>query len=308
MEMLTKTFARFAFRSLVCLFILVFGAPFEAQTPEPLPDADAFLATMKETLVSNQLLLSQYTYDEQRTRRTLDKRGRVKKTSTSAYEIFPSLDPKLHYSRLISRDGEPVPEEQLEKQDRKHVKKARKHLKQLGESDSKKQQRREERQHKREKEDREWVDEVFRVLEFELTGREDIDGRPAIVFAFEPRPNYRVNLRPARHLQKIKGRMWVSEEDHQMIRLEVDLMKSISIGGGIVWRIHKGTHMEFQREKVNDEIWLPSESRVSASARMFMVKRLGVDETIKYSNHKKFSADTFWTNDPVREDTPSVTE
>ena len=302
METQFESRARLTFRWLVCLLALAAGAPSGAQFPEPLPDPEAFLEKVKETLLSNQLLLSQYTYDEEHTSRTLDKKGRLKKTRTNIYEVFPSLDPELHYSRLISRDGEPVPEKQLEKQDRKHVKKVRKYLKQLGESDSKKQQRREERRREKEKENREWVDEMFRVLEFELTGREDIDGRTAIVFRFEPRPNYRVKLKPARHLQKTQGRLWVSEEDHQMIRLEFDLMESLSIGGGVVARVHKGAHFEFQREKVNDEIWLPSESRMSGSGRVFMVKRLRLDETWKYSNHQKYSADTFWTSDPVAED------
>jgi len=282
-----------------CLLVLAVGAPSGAQVPEALPDPEAFLEEVKEALLSDQLLLSQYTYDEEHTRRKLDKKGRPKKTRTNVHEVFPSLDPELHYSRLISRNGEPVPEEQLEKQDRKHFQKVRKYLKQIGESDGKKQQRREERRRKKEQEDREWVDEMFRVLEFELTGREVIDGRKAIVFRFEPRPNYRVKVKSVRHLQKTQGRLWVCEEDHQMIRLEFDLMESLSIGGGIVARVHKGAHFEFQREKVNNEIWLPSESRMSGSGRLFMLKRLRLDETWKYSNHQKYSADTFWTNDPV---------
>lgn len=293
---------RMTSRWLVCLLVLAGGASSRAAAAEPLPDPEVFLERVKETLLSDELLLSQYTYDEEYTGQRLDKKGRPKKTRTFVYEVFPSLDPNMAYRRLISRDGEPVPEKQLEKQDRKHAKKVREYLAQLEDSESKKQQRQEERRRKKEQESRDWADEVFRLFEFDMTCREDINGRTAIVFRLEPRPDYHVSVKSARYLQKMRGRLWVSEDDHQMIRLELDLMETLSVGGGLVARLHKGTHLEFQREKINDEIWLPSESRMSGSGRVFMVKRFRVDETRRYSNHQKYSTDASWTSDQPAED------
>jgi len=275
----------------VCLLALL-GGEVRAGVPEPLPDAQAFLEKTKQTLLSDQLLLSQYTYNLEQTERKLDKRGRVKKTTVSSYEVFPSLDPELHYQRLVARDGEPVPAKKLEKQDREHASKLAKRLEREGDG-----AREEQRRRKREEEDREWVDEAFRLLQLEMIGREEIDGRRAILFRFEPRPDYRVRVKAARHLKKVRGRLWVCEEDHQMIRLEVELMEPLKIGGGLVARLHRGTRLEFERRKVNDEIWLPSEAHVRGSGRLLLLKALRFDQTLAYSSYRKYNVETSWAGE-----------
>lgn len=270
-----------------------------ASAEEPLPDPELFLEQLKETLLSDEGLLSKYTYDEERTLHMLDKKGRIKKTTTEVHQVYPSIDSELFYYRLVARDGEPLSEKKLAKQDAEHTKKVRKHLKKLDEDDEKKKRRREEQKRKQEEEAREYADEVFRTFSFDMIGRESLEGRPAIVLELGPQTDYSPKQKAVRKLQNMRGKMWVSEDDHQMIRLEMELTDKIKVGGGFVASVKQGARMEMQRTKVNDEIWLPSESYARASARLFLVKSLRFEETRKYSNHQKFGTDSSWTPDEL---------
>jgi hypothetical protein len=283
---------------LLCLLALVVGV---AHADEPLPDPGPFLEQFKETILSDEGLLSSYTYDEERTLHKLDKKGEIKKTTTEVHEVFPSIHPELFYYRLVARDGEPLSEKKLAKQDAEHAKEARKFLESLDQDNEKKNRRREEQERKQEEEEREYADEMFQMFTFEMVGRESIDGNAAIVFKLDPQSGYVPKQKAARKLQNMRGTMWVSEKDHQMVRLEMELTDKVKFGGGLVASVKKGARMEMQRTQINDEIWLTSESYARASARLFLVKGLRFEERRQYSNYRKFGAESSWSPDGIVE-------
>jgi hypothetical protein len=43
---------------------------------------------------------------------------------------------------------------------------------------------------------------------------------------------------------------------------------------------------------VNDEVWLPSQIAIKASARLGIFKRLRVEENTTYRNYRKFQTDS----------------
>ncbi len=122
---------RFQIAACALLFLFcsspVFASDFsQAGTPDgdkPLPELSSFLAQVKGNLKSDRLLLSQYTYNMQETRKYLDKDGHVKKTEVHVYEVYPSLEEDMTYQRLISENGKPVDPRKLEEQDRDYSKK-----------------------------------------------------------------------------------------------------------------------------------------------------------------------------------------
>jgi hypothetical protein len=56
----------------------------------------------------------------------------------------------------------------------------------------------------------------------------------------------------------------------------------------------------FQRRLVNNEIWLPATAHFTGNARLMVFKGLRVDDTVEYSDYKKFSVETNTTFSPAR--------
>ena len=69
----------------------------------------------------------------------------------------------------------------------------------------------------------------------------------------------------------------------------------VSIGMGLLARIHKGTTATYQRRKVNDEVWLPSQVTWTAGARVLLVRRLRIRGIAEFSGYRKFTVDTSTT-------------
>ena len=239
----------------------------------------------------NRALLSQYTYLEKDTKRSVDKQGRVVKTEVEVYEMYPSLEPGLGYERLITRNGQPVDPRELEKKDRQHQKKVLEWQRLLETDPAEKKKRTAKAAEERRKED-EAIDDALALYSFSIKGRETIDGHGAIVLDFRPKPDAAVKTDSGRILKKVAGRAWINETDHQLIRVDAEVIDTISFGFGVLAKLNKGAHALFQRRFVNNEIWLPAEASFTGSARVLLFKGLRIDTSSEYSGYKKFSVDT----------------
>ena len=93
-------------------------------------------------------------------------------------------------------------------------------------------------------------------------------------------------------MQHIAGRAWISEVDHQIARVEMEVMDPISLGLGILAKVNRGTSIKGERRKFNEEIWLPVRTEVTLNARLMLLKGFNIRQVIEYSDHKKYSVDT----------------
>jgi hypothetical protein len=80
-----------------------------------------------------------------------------------------------------------------------------------------------------------------------------------------------------------------------LVRVEIEAIDTVSIGLGLLARVHKGTRASFQRRKVNGEVWLPASFDYSASARVLLLKVLRVGGLSEFSGYRKFTVDTATT-------------
>lgn len=256
---------------------------------ETIPDTRAFLVEVREKLKSDELLLDQYTFTEVIRETRLDSKGAVKKEKTDVYEIYPSNLPGKTYRRLISHNGVPVSEPDLAKQDRKQGEKVDKRERRLAAEDAAARRAREAEEARKE---REVVDEIFRMDEVLVTGREIVDGRPTIIVTFTPRPGYKPTTENGKIIQKLAGRAWIDEEERQLVRLEARLMGSMGVGPAKLARLQKGATAFFQRKKINGEIWLPTEARFTGRAKAFLLFGARLDVHSTYGDYKKFSVGT----------------
>jgi hypothetical protein len=278
-----------SFRRRSALAILLATAGVTHAQERPLPEPKAFLARALANLRSNDLVRSQYRYEERETRYSYGQDGRVTKTRVRIYEVTPSPDPELTYRRLILEDGVEPPD--LAKRDDEQRRKerewlARRELEGLDEGEA--------RLRKREIEDRKEqavVDELPLIFDMRMGGRETIDGRPAIVFTFAPRPDYEARTPEGAIINHFGGQAWIDEADGELVRLKVEVLRTVSVKFAFLVRLLKGSRGVMERRKIDGGAWLPTYSRFTGSARVMLLRRIDLDEVNEYYRYTKRDAD-----------------
>jgi hypothetical protein len=258
----------------------------QAEAP-PLPDVSAFTAQVRARLRTDRALQAQYTFMERREEITMSKLGKVKDGPIKVYEVYPSEDPGNLYKRLVSVDGKPLGEAELAKNDAVHQKHI---LARLNESPTQKAKRAREEAKDRAEEQRE-IDEIFAAYDITLVGREAIDGHPTILASLEPRRSFKARTDEGKAMKKIRARVWIHETEYQIVRVEIEAIQDIGVGFGVIGKLYKGTVGEFERTKVNGEVWLPARARLTAKGRA-LFRKFAIDSVTEWWDYKKFSVST----------------
>lgn len=257
----------------------------------PLPEKDAFLAEARKRLKSDERLLSQYTFHERQVRIDLDGDGRAEKKTTKEFEVYPSVEGSPAYRRLIATNGVPESPRKLEDADRKHREKLLEWIHdRQAESPSVRGRRELKERRGREQEER-IMDDILRVYDIRLVRREEVRGRPAIVLTLTPRPGVKPSVEDAAPMTKLRGRAWVDERDFEVVRADLESTDTINLGWGLLARIGSGTTLSLERQKVNDEVWLPARVTAHPKARIALVKKVDAEIISDYSDYRKFTVD-----------------
>jgi hypothetical protein len=253
---------------------------------------------VKKRLQTDQSLQSSYSYVETRRERKLDGGGRATSESVKVFENYPGLPGEPRWERLISEDGRPVPAEELAKKDRERKEKAEEYARRLSAQPEKERARQNREWEKDRRETAKTVDDIFRVYDVRMEGRDAIDGHNAIRFSLTPRPDARPQTRDGDIMRHFMGTAWVSESDYELVRLKIEAIDNVGFGLGLLARVHKGARLAFERRKVNSEVWLPATASYSFNARVALLKMLRRDATLEFSNYRKFTVDTSSTFAP----------
>ena len=282
---------RLALAALVCLV-----ATSSPAQDRPLPDPQIFLQEVRKHLETDDERQSGYMYVEKRREQKLDSAGRPVGESVKVFESYPSLPGEGRWRRLIAEDGQPVPSSELEKADRERREHVEAYARKVA-KEPEKERAKQAREHEREKRERaETVDEVFRIFDVRMIGREAVEGHATIAFALTPRVGVKPRTRDGNIMRHFSGRAWISESDYELVRLDVEAIDTVSFGFGMLARVHKGSQASFRRRKVNDEAWLPAMATYTASARVALLKVMRRGGVTEFSDYKKFSVDTSTTS------------
>src|SRR5688572_3770624 len=262
----------------------------------PLPDLQAFLAQARTRLQTDNERQRSYIYVETQRRMKLDGAGRTRSESVKVVESYPPLPGEgERWERVLEEDGRRKTEAELARQDadrRKTAEALAKRLSAPTPADRAKATRAYERDRK-EALDR--INDVFVVYDIRMLGRERIDGHDTIALALDPKPKAQPATREGKWMQYFRVRAWVSEADHELVKLNVEAIRTASVGFGMLARVNPGTVMTFSRRFVNGEVWLPARADYTIKARVLMLKRYLQGGTIEFSNYRKFSVDTTTT-------------
>jgi len=266
----------------------------------PLPDQESFLRDVRARLQTDSTLQSGYIYVETRREQKVNGRGQVEQESVKVYESYPGLPGEDRWERLISENGRPRAASDLEKELRNRQKKAEAMVLEATDQPARLQARQQREYATRRREFDAMLDDLFLVYNIRMERRELLDGHGTIMFLLTPRREAKPRTREGSQMRAFAVRAWVSESDRELVRVDAEAIDTLSMGFGLLARLHKGAKLSFLRTKVNDEVWLPSRVSYSGSARVGLVavlRRIGISE---FSDYRKFSVDTSTTYLPPK--------
>jgi hypothetical protein len=275
--------------------VAVLGVTPLAAQERPLPDRERFLGDVRKRLQTDSSLQRSYIYTETRREQKLDGRGRVQQESVKVFESYPGLPGEGRWERLISENGRPRDPSDLEKEMRDRQKKAEKLVRATTEQPVRQQARQQREYAEQRREFDAMLDDLFLLYDIRMERRESIDGHQTIAFALTPRPDAKPRTREGSQMRKFNVRAWVSESDLELVRVDAEAIETLTMGFGLLARLHKGAMLSFVRTKVNDEVWLPSRVSYSGSARVGLIAVLRRSGTSEFSGYRKFSVDTSTT-------------
>ena len=276
---------------------LILCAPAAAlQDPRPLPDAAAFLREARARLETDDERQRGYMYVETRRDQKLDKNGRPTSESVKVFESYPGLpDEDGRWDRVISEDGKPTSAHELQKIDGERRKRAEDYARKVAKDPEGERARLARERAKEARERTETIEDVFRVFDLRMLAREPIDGHDTIVFSMTPRKDAKPRTRAGGIMKNFSGRTWISESDHEVVKVDIEAIDTVSIGFGLLARLHKGSRLAFQRRKVNDEAWRPASANYAISGRVGLIAVMRRGAVVEFSNYRKFSVDTSTT-------------
>jgi len=115
--------------------------------------------------------------------------------------------------------------------------------------------------------------ELLDHFEVKITGREVVNGRPALVLDFKPADkSLPVRNLKDHFLNRVAGRLWVDEEEYVVVKTEVHLTHSIGIVGGLVGSV-KALFYHFDRERTPDGFWFTRKVNWHLEARELLANK-----------------------------------
>ena len=273
------------------LALLLLAIP--AAQGRPLPDFDTFAAQVRTHLATDEERQSGYMFVERRIEQKLDSAGRTTSESVKVFEVYPGLPGENRYRRLIEENGRGLVPDKLAQQDRGRQNDVESYAKsQASESQRRKAARENEKARRLYSAA---VDDLFRIYDIRMVRRESIEGHDTIVATLNPKDGVKPQTNDGKIMRNFKARAWVSESDYELVRVEIEAIRDLSFGLGLLARVHKGTVATFERRKVNNEVWLPAKVTWTASGRLLLVRRLRLRGISEFSGYRKFTVDTSTT-------------
>src|SRR5512132_1547714 len=219
-----------------------------------------------------------YTFLQRVELRWLDAQGKVKLSHVQTYDV--TLQEGTPYRQLVQREDSALSptEEKAE-----HERLAKSIAERRHETDVKRAKRLSEYDRRPDWQSEAWH-ELPEAFEFRLAGEGEMDGHSVIIIDAVPREGYEPRSRTAKMFRSIKGKFWVDQQDHQIVKVEAEVIDSISVGFFLV-RVAKGSRAMLQMTTVGDGVRLPDHLHVCASARLGIVKVVRFEQNTHFSRY-----------------------
>jgi outer membrane lipoprotein-sorting protein len=254
---------------------------FPVISTEPLPDIPTLLQEVQANEDRVERLLENYAFTQKRTGRETGKDGTLVEKDSETFQV--SFYKGFRVTRLIEKNGKPLSESDQKDADRDAGNRVEEIEKIIAKREA----------GKPDEGERMSIAEILRASNLINPRRERFRDRDVIVFDFEPNASF--DYKNAKSMLKFFGKtagvIWIDAADKQVARIEAVLADNFSIGGGVVAKLKKGASFTLEQERVNNEIWLPSAADINLSVRVFLVKGIDLNQTIRSYDYRKFKTE-----------------
>jgi hypothetical protein len=251
-------------------------------------DTAAFMAKVRDAARFDYEIQKEFTYLERRRDIRISTFGKVTVGPMRTFEVYPSPIPGRTYKRLIEVDGKPLEPAELARRDAEREQSLRDAEERRRKESPKERAARLEKEAEDFRERNAVLDDALAVFDVRFTRRDFSTGQPVLIGTATPRRDARVTTREGRWLKQFAGEVWISEADHQIVRLDMRALDDVSIGWGIVGRVHKGSRFVFARRKIEDT-WLPAEVTFQATGRTLLFRRFQINATTTFSDYRRLT-------------------
>ena len=226
-----------------------------------------------------------YTYLERDYESDLDGSGRPRNQQIRTWDV--TLQEGSSYRRLVARNDQPLSEAEQKQEEAK----LQASIEQRRKETEEQRKRRIAEWERRRARQREPLKELPDAFDFRMVGEEAIHGGTAYVIDATPRAGYKPKSTATAFFPKVKARLWIDRADYQWVKAEMESTDTISFAGFLL-RLAKGAHLTLEQTRVNQEVWLPKEVTLTASARVILFKGYHKSLDISFSDYKKFQTDS----------------
>lgn len=227
-------------------------------------------------------LRGEYTYKILDETQDLNGSGEVKRTHQELTEIVYFAGKPFEHT--LQKDGKPLPAGEAKREEEK-MNRAAAEASKL--TDEQKEARQAKLDREEEKES-EWFQFFPKAFDFTFQPDTNLNGRPTYVLDARPKADYRGKY--AGFLTKAKCKLFIDKTDFTLARIEAEVLHSITFGLFLA-RLSEGTRVTFEQIRVNDEVWLPKNATVHASARA-LIKSFRFNERLEFSDYRKFQSES----------------
>ena len=276
---------RFAFAILMLCALVAHAS---GQNDRTSPEDWAFLSEVRENLSRAERIAHLYSYKERRTDVHTNPFGRIGTGDTRVLDVYPSPNRQLTFRRVIERNGVPVAQDELRQQEREYQQRASGvHARLSTEGiDHRTARTRDEAAARQRAQNR--LDDILRVLVFDVDRREVRNGVETVVVTFWGRPDAQPTTREGRIARSFKGTIWIHEKSHELMDVEAVTTDDIAFGGFIA-RISDGTRSMMTRREVAPGIWMPTRVTFTGEGRALLFRRLKIDYSVEWFDYTKMT-------------------
>ncbi len=219
-----------------------------AAQERPLPNVEALRQRALQQTAATEAQRERYLCRVRTETTQLDGKGGTKKVDGDEREIFYVKARQI--TQTVSHDGKP-----------------------LSGSDAKKEVERVKKQIKEAEEGKPspfaiTQAEILRIIKLTNERRVMVAGRPTILFDAAGDPSAKANGIAERAVEAMQGTVAVDEETGRVQDTNVQGMRDVKLGGGLVANVHKGFLLHVVTAPRNDGVWLVQEVWGSGDARV----------------------------------------
>jgi hypothetical protein len=215
-------------------FLLLLGA-------NDVPDAQQLKRRAIENMRKSEQDLEKYSCLVRDQEYDLNSDGQVKRTKITVEERFYVNGIEINH--VQSREGKNLAGADERREQERVDKLVRKYSDRANVA---KEQERDEKQ----------TDMFLRALSFKNGRREQRGNRSVIIYDLAGDSDFHPRKIEERFAQALTGRIWMDEESGTPIEMQVETVRDVKIGGGLLANVHKGFRVHFVQQRQPDGVWL----------------------------------------------------